>query len=284
MKNLHVIISFLITSSCVSVKVKNRLESELANKEVEIERLKSTEQNLAYQTEEIRELKAKCDREKDSLANILFYTYKKLDSLKTVNYNSFQNYYWSSIENVEQKFLKKTKTFDDGRQEIYFWKIKRPSYDRISYEVYDNTKRLIAITEEVITDSSVFFLSNKWIYNDNWIFDSFEKNEAFIFCKGSFSSKFHALIPNGEFYRDYIRERNDVLTNDKIKLNNEYVDCVKWISEDKIWITQENYFDYSIGTSYLQRNKGVIYSEVVYPNDSSKNFIVLCEIMDLKDF
>ena len=123
MKNLNVIISFLITSSCVSVKVKNRLESELANKEVEIERLKSTEQNLAYQTAEIRELKAKCDREKDSLANILFYTYKKLDSLKTVNYNSFQNYYWSSIENVEQKFLKKTKTFNDGRQEIYFWKI-----------------------------------------------------------------------------------------------------------------------------------------------------------------
>lgn len=284
MKNLYVIISFLITSSCVSLKVKNKLESELVNKDVEIEQLKSTEQNLAYQTAEIRELKAECDREKDSLANILFYTNKKLDSLKTVNYNSFQNYYWSSIENVEQKFLKKTKTFNDGRQEIYFWKIKRPNYDRISYEVYDNAKRLRAITEEVITDSTVFWLSNKWIYNDNWIFNSFEKNEAFIFCEGSFASKFHALIPNGENYQDHIEETNDLLTIDKIKLNNEYVDCVKWTSEHKIWITQENYFDYSIRTSYLQRNKGVTYSEVVYPNDSSKNYIVLCEIMDLKDF
>ena len=284
MKILYIIILFATISSCVSVKVKNELESELVNKDVEIEQLKSSEQNLAYQIAEIGEFKAECDREKDSLGKILFYSNKKLDSLKTINYNSFQNYYWSSIEDVEQKFLKKTKTFNDGRQEIYYWKIKRPNYDRISYEVYDNTKRLIAITEELITDSSVYWLSNKWIFNDNWIFTSFEKNEAFIFCEGAFSTKFHNVIPNGENYLDRIVETNDILIIDKINLNNEYVDCVKWISEHKIWITQENYFDYSIQTNYLQRNKGVTYSEVVYPNDSSKNFIVLCEIMDLKDF
>ncbi|MCF8434053.1 MAG: hypothetical protein K9G37_06240, partial [Crocinitomicaceae bacterium] len=188
MKILYITILFLTTSSCVSLKVTKQLESELVIRKVEIENLNSTQKKLTNQLIKTSELKKECSEERDSLITVLSTINSQLDTLLKVNSNSLLDYYWSSIENIEEKIIKRTYSFADGKQELGYWKIKKTRENKLVYENYDSNKNLISIIEEVITDSVVYFLNIKGS-NNNTIY-TFEKNTAFIGYEGAFQTRY----------------------------------------------------------------------------------------------
>jgi len=282
MKILYIIVLFVTTSSCVSLKIKKQLESELVNKKVEIENLNSTQQKLTNQLVEISELKKECFEERDSLITVLSNINAQLDTLLKVNSNSLLDYYWSSIENIEQKIIKRTYSFADGKQELGYWKIKKTKGNRLVYEQYDSSKNLISVTEEVLTDSVVYFLNIK--NSNNIPIYTFEKNTAFIGYEGVFQTKYSYTDMQSEPSLKFFYIQENQVVRDKIKINNQTYDCVKFIVSVSILDNNNNEIDKLIQTNYLLKNKGIVYAEKEFLNSPAKNCTINSEIIELSEF
>jgi hypothetical protein len=266
----------------VSLKIKKQLESELVNKKVEIENLNSTQQKLTNQLVEISELKKECFEERDSLITVLSNINAQLDTLLKVNSNSLLDYYWSSIENIEQKIIKRTYSFADGKQELGYWKIKKTKGNRLVYEQYDSSKNLISVTEEVLTDSVVYFLNIK--NSNNIPIYTFEKNTAFIGYEGVFQTKYSYTDMQSEPSLKFFYIQENQVVRDKIKINNQTYDCVKFIVSVSILDNNNNEIDKLIQTNYLLKNKGIVYAEKEFLNSPAKNCTINSEIIELSEF
>jgi hypothetical protein len=258
------------------------LESKLVNKQKEIDQLNIKQQNLSNQLVEISELKKVCSEERDSLSTNLSFVNAQLDSLMSTNNDSFLNYYWSSIQNIEQKIIKRTVSFLDGKQELSYWKIKTPLENRLTYEIYDSSKNLSRVVEEVLSDSVVYLLAIK--YYNNAGLCAFEENTAFIGYEGEFQNKYSLINTDSDICSRVLYHNKNQVSLDKIEINNQTFDCVKWIVIASVLDSNNNEIDKIIQTNYLLKNKGIVYAERKHPYSPSKNSIINVEIIESSDF
>ena len=212
------------------------------------------------------------------------------------------DYYWSSIKESEKIVLKRITQDAKGSKTISYWRIRR-TQDTLVYNLFNENKKLVAQTKELITMNGAFFLENKWKLDDKWITDKIISDTAFLSKKSTFGSSFiisykQNNIPiNGDvkaLNTLSMLSSKEVHKIDGVVIPSMLQDlkmnkCVKWeVSHSSYFlanqIDKDGFHEEFFQVNYCLKGRGVVFAKRTYPNNTEKNVTIITELIPLSEF